>query len=328
MLESSSDSAAIAVADPTLKTIAEMNANPLREQSPDKPLRLHNVVCPYCGVALTKENTTKEHVIGRKFVPKGTLENQWNLILNACRPCNNEKSNLEDDISAISMQPSVSGNHFSDHPQLAVDAVRKRKKTLSRHTGKVVGESTTSTTIEGQLAPGLTATFKMRGQAQVAPDRLFELARLQSQAFFFLITYDHSENRGYWWKGKFAPVQAVSRLDWGNERAVTFMSETQSWDPRLLGHVAEGHFRIVIKKHPQNDIWSLALEWNGNFRVMAVCGDEEPLKDFLDRMPILKMHTISQTQDRVVRFRAEKSLAPDCDILFKIADDTGHVLAR
>ncbi len=96
-----------------------------------KPLRLRNVICPYCGVALTKQNSTREHVIGRKFVPKGTLENQWNLILNACHACNNRKADLEDDIAAITMQPDVTGRYFGPHKQLARDAAHKAKRTTS-----------------------------------------------------------------------------------------------------------------------------------------------------------------------------------------------------
>ena len=46
-----------------------------------KPLRLRNVICPYCGVGLSKGNSTKEHVLGLlQFVPKAVLSNQWNLI--------------------------------------------------------------------------------------------------------------------------------------------------------------------------------------------------------------------------------------------------------
>lgn len=77
-----------------------------------KPVRLHNVVCPYCGATLASDSTTKEHVVGRKFVPKGPLENEWNLILNACRPCNNQKADLEHDISAITMQPDALRQHL------------------------------------------------------------------------------------------------------------------------------------------------------------------------------------------------------------------------
>src|SRR4051812_6479594 len=68
--------------------------------------RLKNVTCAYCGVRFSPATpSTKEHVITRNFVPEGTLKaNDWNLILLACRTCNQEKADLEDEISAITLQ--------------------------------------------------------------------------------------------------------------------------------------------------------------------------------------------------------------------------------
>jgi hypothetical protein len=63
---------------------------------------------------LTEESATDEHVIGRRFVPKNTMFGQWNVILRACRECNTAKSELENDISAITMQPDASGQFAVD----------------------------------------------------------------------------------------------------------------------------------------------------------------------------------------------------------------------
>ena len=57
-------------------------------------IRLNNISCPYCGVMLTCETTDKEHVIGRRFVPKGKLNGNWNLVVNACRTCSGIKADL------------------------------------------------------------------------------------------------------------------------------------------------------------------------------------------------------------------------------------------
>jgi hypothetical protein len=102
------------------------------------------VICPYCGVALSKENSTKEHVLARKFVPKGTLNNQWNLILNACRCCNNSKSDLEDDISAITMQPNMRGDHFD-----YVGALKENQTAIYYLAGDDVARLGTSPHLEG-----------------------------------------------------------------------------------------------------------------------------------------------------------------------------------
>jgi hypothetical protein len=255
-------------------------------------------------------------VIGRKFVPKSTLENQWNLILSACRDCNNRKSGLEDDISAITMQPDVTGKHFGSHPQLDLDSAHKRKRTHSRYTGKLVGDSQPTLQIKYELGPDIALTFHMTGQAQIAEERAFELAMRHFQGFFFFITYNHDENRGWWWKGKYAQILAVSKTDWGNPLALTFMEKTRDWDYRVLAITADEHFKLAIRKHPTDDIWSLAVEWNENYRVLAACGDEAPLKAFLSTLPRLEMQTLFQSADSGLAVRTEKTLSPEDDTLF------------
>lgn len=289
----------------------------LREVPLGRPTRLRNVVCPYCGTSLTKKSRTKEHVIGRKFVPKATLENSWNLILNACVKCNGHKSDLEDDISAITMQPDVLGRHFSDHPQLAQDATRKAARAFSRETGKLVSESTPALEIKGQLAPGLNLTFDFVGQPQVAEHRAFELARLQFQAHFYWITYSHQQNRGWWWKGVYAPILVVSKNDWGNDVAMAFMRNTQGWEHRvLLAGAADGHFNLAIRRNPDVELWSLAVEWNENYRILAACGEEPAIKKFAESIPKLEMTMLSQSARSGLGFRVEKALAEADDTLF------------
>src|ERR1700692_1203361 len=78
------------------------------------PVVLKNCICGYCDADLSSDNRTTEHLVGRRFVPKGSLENQWNLIFKACRPCNGTKSELEDDISATTLQPDAIGRY---HPR-------------------------------------------------------------------------------------------------------------------------------------------------------------------------------------------------------------------
>jgi hypothetical protein len=63
--------------------------------------------------------------VSKKLVPKGKLDRQWNLIVRACRDCNRRKSALEDDISAITMQPDTLGIHAVDDIVLIREAVRE-----------------------------------------------------------------------------------------------------------------------------------------------------------------------------------------------------------
>jgi 5-methylcytosine-specific restriction endonuclease McrA len=90
--------------------------------------RHHNGVCPYCGCQLELKKSTKEHVVGRRFVPRGKLDAHWNLLVNACEPCNNRKSDLEDDISAITLHPDLSGVN-PDYDAAAIDEAQRKPQT-------------------------------------------------------------------------------------------------------------------------------------------------------------------------------------------------------
>ena len=293
-----------------------MLSHELEELPDNKPIRLRNVICPYCGVAITKETKTREHVIGSNFVPKGTLKDQWNLILNACRSCNGRKADLEDDISAISMQPDMRGQYYSPHPQLAVDATHKAERTYSRYSRKPVAESNPRMTLQHEFAPGVTMTFNMVGQPQIAEDRAFELAYRHFQAFFFLITYNHEEKRGWYWPGEFAPIQTIARNDWGNDVVRAFMQVTRHWQTRVVAITASQFFKLGIRKHPNEKMWSLAVEWNENYRVIAVCGEEGSLRQFLSGLPKLRLDSLSETPDSFVRARTEQALKIKDDTLF------------
>jgi hypothetical protein len=114
---------------------------------------LKNVTCPYCAAALDPETRTKEHVIGRRFVPKGSTENRWNLILWACSVCNNKKSDLEDDIAAITMYLHTTGLASTEDPTARAEAIRGGPKSGSRETGNPVADSHSSLNSPSQLGP-------------------------------------------------------------------------------------------------------------------------------------------------------------------------------
>ncbi len=114
----------------------------LKEHPPHLPLMLNNETRVYCGAELTAASRTKEHVIGRRFVPKGKLNQQWNLIVWACKTCNGLKADLENDLSAISMQPEASGKFAEPDQVLADESRRKAARATSRRTRKLVKDST------------------------------------------------------------------------------------------------------------------------------------------------------------------------------------------
>jgi hypothetical protein len=109
--------------------------------------------CAYYGAAETFENPlTSEHVVGRRFVPRGSLAGGWCLILQACRNCNNKKSDLEDDISAITLMPDMGTGHAD--PKLAILAEQKAEGSFSRRTGKIVADSAESMEVGSEFMPG------------------------------------------------------------------------------------------------------------------------------------------------------------------------------
>ncbi|MGH6937809.1 HNH endonuclease, partial [Hypericibacter sp.] len=175
----------------------------LKEMAPHLPILIDNETCVYCNAPLDVSSRSKEHVIGRRFVPKGKLDRQWNLILWSCKRCNGQKAELENDLSAISMQPDASGAFEEADDVLASESRRKAANAVSRRTGKRVAESVEHITFNAALAPGFGLKFDLTAPPQADSQRVFTLARMHTMAFFYWITFDQSKKRGYFWPGGF-----------------------------------------------------------------------------------------------------------------------------
>lgn len=147
----------------------------LHRPPPNRPIRLKNVTCPFCGVGL-EETASTEHVIGRRFVPRGKFNNHWNLLVAACTKCNNAKSELEDDLSALTMQPDVAGRFAADDERLLDEARRKGAGSFSRRTRKPVAQSQERLSITGSVMPGVTVRFGFVGPPQLDEARAYKLA--------------------------------------------------------------------------------------------------------------------------------------------------------
>lgn len=279
---------------------------------------LDNNICVYCADPLQPDATTEEHVIGRKFVPVGTLNANWNLIVNACPRCNNLKSDLEDDISAITMQPDVTGQHAHANLRIAEIATRKAAGAISRHTKRPVKESREEFTLKGGLGPNVSMSFGFIGHPHISEERAFLLAEAHLTAFFFFITYDEKVRRGYYWLGGFQPVMMVRREDWGNERIRAFAEAVKAWPSRFYTSTAEGFFKLVVRRHPAAGCWSWAMEWNQTTRLIGFFGDQDAADVTIAGLPTLKMKEIARPSDgAVMRMRLEQALDPAADILFE-----------
>jgi hypothetical protein len=53
----------------------------LNHLDPAKTVRLYNSTCVFCSRPFGKEvKRTADHIVGRRFVPRGSLNGHWNLI--------------------------------------------------------------------------------------------------------------------------------------------------------------------------------------------------------------------------------------------------------
>lgn len=290
----------------------------MNDLPPNRAVRLHNRTCPYCGIELTKQDRTREHVIGRSFVPRGTLHQHFNLIVWACEPCNRRKAALEDDISAVSMQPTINGEYARDDQRLRDEAARKAQKCFSRRSKKRVAESNEEFSVTHSPFAGLEMTLNMESAPQADDARIIELATMHLQAFFYWATYD--DGRGRWWSGKRLFLPPVRRADWGNPQMLHFMATTAAWVPSVYTVTAEGFFGLCIRSSPSGTVWSFAIEWNESYRIVGYLGDEATLLAMRDDLPSLPTTMIPLGGEDWVRWRAETPLAEDDDTLFELPE--------
>jgi hypothetical protein len=294
----------------------------LQYHPPNKRMMLKNRTCAYCHRPFDKDlRPEEEHVIGRRFVPRGTLAKQWNLILRSCRECNERKAELENDISAITMIPDEFGRFETDESTVS-EAVRKGT-TISRRTGKPVADSHEELEHEVQMVPGLTLRTRFVAGPQLDQDRAFELAMFHVAGFFYRNTYDEMNRVGRPVPGVWVPMRLFRRSDWGNELLLAFQDMTSTWAPRVHGIAAGGFFKIIIRRHPEPEpaLWSWALEWNKNYRLSGMFGDEDKAVSVAATLPKLKVWFAGEGSDEMGRpyrdtRRVEVPLADENDRLF------------
>ena len=288
----------------------------LTKYSPNRLMVRRSRYCAYCGAAFSRPSDGEaEHVIGRRFVPKGTLAAQWNLIVRACGPCNDHKADLENDISAITMQPDAWGRYPVDDPNYITEAVRKAR-TRNRRTGRMVSELESPIEIKQDFG-GLQMAMSFTGPAQADESRMFELARLQLAGFFSMLTYNDEAKRGWWWTGAFSPVVAVPRGDWGHPHLVWINQMSSNWEYRLFALAADGFYKIWIRRHEgEPAVWAWVIEWNRNYRLAGFFGDPEVLEALTVDGPRLVKHVVYEGPNGWMRMREETPLAESDDTMF------------
>ena len=281
----------------------------------NQPTRLRNVRCAYCNAEFTGDEPEKEHVIGKNFVPKGSHQQWWNLHLNSCHKCNQKKSRLENDISAITMQQPFASQSDLD-VNLASEAKRK-SVTISQRTGKPVKDSTEEIKIKQNLGKNVTLSFGFSSPPQVDPNRMFQLACFQLVGFFYLLTYCNEAKLGKCWVGVYAPIAAVPRSDWGNANITSFSNATSAWDMKIGGApTSNGYYQFLIKKNGQNLLWSWAIEWNKQYRLYGFFGDKTLIQQVNGTLEKNILSSPIKNDDEVYHHRFEIPLQEDKDQFF------------
>lgn len=286
----------------------------------DRTTTLKNRECAYCGVPLTAATSTREHVIGRQFVPKGTMSKAFNLVVMVCATCNNLKSGLEDDIAAITMNLHLDGPIAMRDPVLQQEARRRAHRCKSRKTGKSIRDSREGLDFELPLHNGGSLSGNFVAPPQFEDARADRLAQMQMAGFFFMLTYDSERNRGYCWPGGFFPVHGAIKTDWGNPIHRSFMETIETWDYRLILITADGYYRALIRKHPTSACWGWAVEWNCSYRLVGFFGDPVTSRELRDKMPPLRYRSIYEGVNQFIRMTADVPLDEHEDTLFRMPD--------
>lgn len=292
----------------------------LQSLPPNRVVRLSNTTCPYCGVVFSDSVVPdKEHVIGRRFVPKGALENVWNLIVNSCHPCNHEKSQLEDDISVITLMSGKGHADASTAELVASEVARRAGKSGSRATGRSVATSHAKIALALPSTGGISMNLGFNGPPQMDSNRVFRLAEFHFRALFYFISYNEAERKGGY-PGHIRHVGWFMHSDWGNVDARWFMDIQKDWDLRLNGHFADGFFKASIKASPISRVWAMAVEWNNSVRVFALAGDAIALDAICSTMPELNGVWMSVDDGHRVRVTKHIHLSESEDSMFQAAE--------
>ena len=201
-------------------------------------------------------------------------------------------------------------------PRAQAEARRKSDKSISRKTKKAISSSYEEHNISLSLGDSNELTFRFNVPPQFDDARVIELARFQIRAFFYLLTYDDTLKRGHRWRGSFNTVHGSIKTDWGNSLHRSFMNQCCQWDYRLIYADPDGYFCAAIRKHPVEECWSWAIQWNDCYRLIGYFGDPKIARMLADELSPLKVRSMFESPDAWVRTRDDKLLAEDDDILF------------
>lgn len=294
-----------------------------------------NFNCPYCGVDLRDKSKkpTKDHMIARKFVPKGTLNAEWNLILDACKKCNFEKGRLEDAVSAFSLfsfdkcRPQISKDELAR--KLGFDEKRGTFRGSNHpETRKPIGNSFKEISINSKFGP-LDIRVNFMAPPQYEPYTL-NLSKMQIQALYYYISNVDLENisksRAFTEDSIFLdpkyihPLFHFSKNGWGDPAAMEFRRRVDSWNFLFYFSTAKSNFKCLILQEQSSTkkppiFW--LLEWNKNYRILGLIRDPNEITNQEQNLPNDRILIQSEPETWISK---QVPLKEDDDFFFKFKE--------
>jgi hypothetical protein len=260
---------------------------------------------------------TKEHLVGRNFVPRGSLDGgrSFNFIFNACYACNNDKSTLEGHVSAITqlMSPAVAENAtFSER------ASAKSQGEIHPWTRRPVAESFHESTIQ-MRGFGLGIGMGFVGPPQADREIVCRLALRHVQGLYALVTNaDRTvQPLTLLFPGWVYVLGYYLRSDWGNSQAIAASERVRDWTVRARIITASGYFQAMLRRDDAAvGTWFWALEWNRYMRVIGGISYDGQLPSFMRDLPDLQWVQSRTATGAIFRSRQEQPLDEARDDLF------------
>jgi hypothetical protein len=199
------------------------------------------------------------------------------------------------------------------------EAVHKAGKQLCPG-GALVKDSFLEKKLDFDWGPGGRIEFTLSGGPPLIETAVLELAGMQIQALFSLLTTEDPrvlEKTIVLPRDRLAIFGYYSASDWGNPLLAELTRRTLEWECPLLVTAAKGYFRVVLRRcgRPE-DGWFWALEWNRFVRIVGGIFDKASPPAWLDNLPALK----GQELPNGWIHRREVRLAPSEDRLFSFPE--------
>jgi hypothetical protein len=283
----------------------------------NKNLDKSNQYCFYCGIYVgpgSEIPSNKEHLIGRKFPPKGSFARDgFNFIFRACAKCNGRKSAAERHVSTATLFMSPARSLDG-----SVDEVAMHKASCDYHPDKkgILMKDAGDEHVFDFWQFGILGQFTVMNPPQLNPEAVRLLACNHVQGLYTLLS---SGVPSTGWEAKILPSDCVlcfyyfGYRDWGNPHLREIGRRVARWSCLGAVDAADGYFRLIFRAHEDAESLFWALEWNKSLRIIgAICSPSAEPGLFRD-LPDLGWKSLPGRQGS---FRWEVPLAAEDDDLF------------